>query len=62
MGSVPHTQTVGSTPQAVGSTPPRLPAACPAVEPDEPHIAAVREANKAVKAALYNLGVRSPFL
>ncbi|EFN58666.1 hypothetical protein CHLNCDRAFT_29963 [Chlorella variabilis] len=32
------------------------------VEPDEPHIAAVREANKAVKAALYNLGVRSPFL
>lgn len=33
-----------------------------AVEPDEPHIAAAKEANRALKMALYSTGLRSPFL
>jgi uncharacterized protein with NAD-binding domain and iron-sulfur cluster len=32
------------------------------VEPDEPHISLAREANRAVKSALYSTGLRSPFL
>ncbi len=33
-----------------------------AVEPDEPYIAALKEANRAAKGALAGLGLRSPFL
>lgn len=33
-----------------------------AVEPDEPHITAAREANKALKSLIYNSGIKSPFL
>lgn len=32
------------------------------VEPDEPHIAAAKQANRAVREVLDNLGVKSPFL
>lgn len=32
------------------------------VEPDEPYIAALKDANRAVKGALRALGLRSPFL
>ncbi|KAI3436402.1 hypothetical protein D9Q98_005819 [Chlorella vulgaris] len=32
------------------------------VEPDEPHITAAREANKALKSLIYNSGIKSPFL
>lgn len=32
------------------------------VEPDEPYIAALKDANRAVKGAFRALGLRSPFL
>ena len=39
-----------------------LPASILPVEPDEPYIAALKGANKAVKSSLDAFGIRSPFL
>ena len=36
--------------------------AAAAVEPDEPHVAAAKQANTLAKTVLQQLGVRSPFL
>ena len=39
-----------------------LPASILPVEPDEPYIAALKGANRAVKSGLEAAGIRSPFL
>lgn len=51
-----HARRVGKCPQYPAS------AVSSAVEPDEPHIAAAKEVNRTLKTALYNTGLRSPFL